>query len=549
MSSPAATLRAPLLWLVLPFMAGIAVAGRGDPGWTASGWVPAVAASSVLAGLAFSVRPGRLAALATHAFLVLAAGLAGITALSQGTRLPPAWATTPREAAVIVEVETVFASAPTRKTLSGLGRIVAAEAHLRDLAGQRVYFSVIRKVSLPPVAGAQYAMRGVVQQRPPAREGRGFDAYLESAGIRLDLVRGQIERELTPPGRFRRFCVRSQDQLEGLLRRGLENQPGTASLYLAMLLGERAALSAEQQNAFMRSGTFHIFSISGLHVMVIAGAIQTLLSLLRLPRRPAVATSLTVLWLYVQVTGGGTPAERAFLMIAFLRGAQWFRLPHNHLAALSAAALTALVLNPRDLFSAGFQLSYGVVAALIVMASPLAARWREAWRPWRDLPETSLGRGHRLARWLTDRLTDGLAATWAALLASTPATIACFGLFTPGALAANLVIVPLSTGAIWSGFVSLLAGLAGADWIGTACNFVAALFIRTMDGLVQAGAEWPGVYFRAAFSSGEAAAGAQIAVLAAMLAGASLGWRGRAASFWLPAAVLAVALILGVKFG
>ena len=107
------------------------------------------------------------------------------------------------------------------------------------------------------------------------------------------------------------FCVRAQARLEGILRHGLEAQPQTASLYLAMLLGAKAELSGEQENAFMRSGTFHIFSISGLHVAVIAGAIHLLFHLLRVPRRFAVVIGLAVLWLYVQITGASSPAMRA----------------------------------------------------------------------------------------------------------------------------------------------------------------------------------------------------------------------------------------------
>ena len=92
----------------------------------------------------------------------------------------------------------------------------------------------------------------------------------------------------------------------------------------------------------MRSGTFHIFSISGLHVGVIATALHALFQILRVPRRAAVFVTVAVLWLYVQVTGAGTPALRAFLMIAFFLSARIFRLPGNSLAALTASALFTL---------------------------------------------------------------------------------------------------------------------------------------------------------------------------------------------------------------
>src|SRR5258708_31787981 len=47
-----------------------------------------------------------------------------------------------------------------------------------------------------------------------------------------------------------------------------------------------------------------------------------------------------------------------------------FRLPGNALAALVAAALMTLLLDPLQLFSTGFQMSYTVVIALVTMGRP-----------------------------------------------------------------------------------------------------------------------------------------------------------------------------------
>jgi len=546
LSSSPAPLRAPLLWLLLPFMAGI---GWGDAFAAAlpPGGLRAAAGVALLGGW----RGGRhrqpgweLAALAAAALL------AGAVRVQAATPPAPFWAATPREVIVTVEPQVVFAPVPGRITQNGLGRIVGAPPHLADLAGQRVYFSMIRKVSVPPAAGGLYRMRGVLAGRTPAAPGStGFARYLDAAGIRVTLTRGHVEAETRRPGRFRRFCTRSQERLEAILSRGLEERPAERSLYLAMLLGEKAVLAPAQETAFMRSGTFHIFSISGLHVGVIAGAITFALAWLRVPRRPAQVAGLVVLWLYVRVTGGGTPADRAFLMIAFVQGAQLLRLPGNSLAGLAAAALATLLLNPRDLFSAGFQLSYGVVAALIAMGGPLAESWIARWRPWAALPEADWKRWQRrLAagwRWLL----IATATTWTALLASIPGSIRYFGLCSPGALAANLVVVPLSTAIIWTGFAALLAGLVGLGGVAEIGNRGAAELIAVMDRLVQAGADLPGVAFPAAFRADWIGALLLAAVPAAMLAGADGRWERRRGGFALPVLVLGLGLLAGVKFG
>jgi competence protein ComEC len=383
---------------------------------------------------------------------------------------------------------------------------------------------------------------------PAGAEPSGFDRYLDSRGIRLTVTRAQLLREITPPGWFARFCTGAEGRLEVILKRGVARHSEAVAIYLGMLLGERAVLSEEQQAAFMRSGTFHIFVIAGLHVGVIAGAIQGVFQLLRVPRRPAVVAGLGVLWLYVQVTGAGLPARRAFLMIAFLQGARVFRRPGNSLAALSLAALVTLLLDPQQLFNAGFQMSYSVVTALVVMGAPLSRRWAAAWQPWRDLPEADWGP----IRWgvtkLGQELLGALAISWVALLASTPSMIGNFGLLSPGSLAANLVVIPLAMAVISAGFSSLVAGLLFVHPLSFLFNHAAVLLIKIMESLVIFGARFHGVYFPARFAHSWMAPAAVAFVLATMLLGASLRWRRVAGGFWPPVLALALAVFLGVKF-
>ncbi|MDP2137070.1 MAG: ComEC/Rec2 family competence protein [Candidatus Didemnitutus sp.] len=546
MSSPG-SLRAPLLWLLLPFMAGLTLAELHRPVPLDVRWGAGVAGGMAVVAWLFRQRGARGAQFAWSATLIGTAGLAGYLWLP--LRSPPGltWDAAPREVNVVLEIEQIYAPAPQRKTFSGLARIVSAEGPASGLAGQRVYFAAIRRISTVPDVSGHYRYRGLVEPVPPAvGSSRGFDRYLESLGVRLRLMRGQLHEQQRPPQRFRHFCARVRERLDGILEQGLDRYPQISSLYQAMLLGEKAVLSSEQQSAFMRSGVFHIFSISGLHVGVIATAILSGLTLLRVPRREASIAGLVVLWLYVQVTGASTPAERAFLMIAFLVSSRVFRLPGNSLAALAAAAFTTLLLEPRQLFMAGFQMSYSVVTALVVMGGPLADRWRSAWKPWRELPESHWGWWRHATRWGGDGFLAAAAITWAAVIASTPGSIGNFGLFSPGALLGNLVIVPLASLAIIGGFISLLCGLVGLLPLSILFNHASAVVILTMDALVKWTTAVPGVYFPATFDRAWMGPAAQVAVLGTMLLVAS---RRVPHGHWLAVVVLALTMILGVKFG
>jgi competence protein ComEC len=541
-------LRAPLLWVLLPFGAGIAAAQLG--------WAPSGAMLALLAA-ASGVVAWRTAPRDSWLARVLWAVGMGVVCVAFGAawlrwRSPPPfeWTMPAREVRVTLRVEQAFPPAPQRKTVNGTARVIAADtAAAAPLIGQRVYFSAIRRVSVAPVASGEYRFVGVVEAVPEALgNDRGFAGYLATLGVRVRIVRGHLESETRAPTAFRRFCDGAQERLGAILRRGLERHPDVVSLYLAMLLGEKAVLSVEQQSAFMRSGVFHIFSISGLHVGVIALAIHSALQLLRVPRRAAAAVGLTVLWLYVEITGGSAPAVRSFLMVAFLLGSHVFRLPGNPLAALAASAVATLLLDPQQLFSTGFQMSYSVVTALIIMGLPLAERWQAAWRPWRDLPEVNWQPWQRWVRNRGREILGGLAITWAATLASTPSSIGYFGLLSPGALVANLVVLPLSSLAIVSGFLAMLCGLAHAGLLVLVFNHAAALLIISMDWLVQNGTRLRGVYVEAEFRAAWMAPAGLVLVLAVMFIGASARWRPQVGGFWLPVAAVVLLLIFGVKF-
>ncbi len=550
MPSPASHLRAPLLWLLVPFMAGLTAARLWPP--PGAGLVPlalAAAAAGLGAGWC-ALRPGRGAATLWGLSMGISAGLGGFVLLhARQPTLHLRETRPPREVTVTIRIRQTYPPAPAARSLTGLAEISATSEHDRELIGRPVYFSAIRKISVPPRRSGSYVIRGVIEALPHTAADAGFNEYLANLGIQQRITRAHLISEATPPGRFQAYCARTKDRLENILRHGLTEWPQTASLYLAMLLGEKAVLSAEQENAFMRSGTFHIFSISGLHVGVIALALYVTGNLLRLPRPVAAVGGLVVLWLYVQITGASAPAVRSFLMIAFWTAYRSFRLPGNALAALVASALATLLLDPLQLFSTGFQMSYTVVIALVAMARPLAEKWLAAWRPFALLPRGDWRWYHRTIERNGRRVLSTFAVCWTAFLASTPSGIGYFGLLTPGSLPANLLVVPLSFVTMWAGFVSMVAGLAGLLPVSALSNLVAALTIVVMDGLLRHGTGLPGMWFDAQYRAAWLAPVSLVLLTAVFLAGAAGRWAPRYGGFWPPVVAVALLVILGLKFG
>jgi competence protein ComEC len=293
----------------------------------------------------------------------------------------------------------------------------------------------------------------------------------------------------------------------------------------------------------------HLFAISGLHIGVIATGIYALLSLLRLPRPVLFVTSLTVLWLYVDITGATPSAVRAFTMVAAFQSAMLFRLPGNPLAALALSAAVVLLFAPMQLFSASFQMSYSVVAAILLLGLPLADWLQQRWQPFAWLPESAWDRRHRL-----------LAATWrgvsvagaiglASIMISALTGIMYFQLFTPGALLANLILIPAAMFVILGGTTSLLCGLAGFTAGSFLCNHATGVVLQAIERSVRLLVELPAMYWPAVFRAewiGPVGLGTMVAAM--LIAYARGEWSGPLRRS-LPVLVLTLTLIFGVKFG
>ncbi|MBI5770567.1 MAG: ComEC/Rec2 family competence protein [Verrucomicrobia bacterium] len=537
--------RAPLLWLVLPLIAGL-VAGRiGEP--APAPWLLGGALLAAVVAVVTAWRDGRGWGIAVG----VAMFLSGWAAYALHRARLPAWdALPPREVRLALRIDRVFAQKDARRA-SGLATVVRADDHLRELAGQRLYFSLtLARGETPPVRSAEVSAVGVLVTLPRTPPADSFDGYLAGAGMNFRLTRGRIVAETRTAHAYYRFCVRMAERFRATLSAGIAaKRPELAGLLRAMMLGETHELSDEQHTLFMRSGTMHLFAISGLNIAVIAGALQTVLLLLHVPRWPRFLLGAILLWLFVDITGASPSAVRAFVMATFFQAALVLRQPGNPLAAMVASALAVLLLAPLQVFSASFLMSYGIVLALLVLGLPLSEAWLARWTPWRDVPEATWAWWqHAVAgawRWLAIALAIGLATT----LVSVITGVQFFRLLTPGALFANLVLIPAAMLVTLGGFASVVCGLAGWAWGASLCNHAAALVLFGIERVVRMSVQVKGAFLPAQFAAPWVGGMAFALLLTALLAGYAANWRKERGGWWPPFALVAFVLIFGVKFG
>lgn len=147
-----------------------------------------------------------------------------------------------------------------------------------------------------------------------------------------------------------------------------------AGMLNAMLFGDRAGLNKALKVGFERTGSFHLFVVSGMHVALVAGLLFWIMRRLRLGEWPATLATIALTSGYALLTGFGAPVQRALFMTAVFLVARMMSRDRNVLNALGIAALGVLVWSPDALFGASFQMTFLAIAAIAGIAVPLGER-------------------------------------------------------------------------------------------------------------------------------------------------------------------------------
>ena len=137
-----------------------------------------------------------------------------------------------------------------------------------------------------------------------------------------------------------------------------------APMVRALVIADMSAIAADQRDRYARAGLVHMLSVSGLHVGIVALALDLLASVLRLPKRPARVATLLLLAIYVAAIGAPPPAVRAAVMLGALLVTRLIQRPTSPWAILALGAAAPLW-DPRTALDLGWQLSVAGTAALI----------------------------------------------------------------------------------------------------------------------------------------------------------------------------------------
>ena len=284
-----------------------------------------------------------------------------------------------------------------------------------------------------------------------------------------------------------------------------------AALIDAMVIGEDAFINRDTRADFQRSGTYHVLVVSGMNVSILAFVVFWTIRRLRCDEVAATLLTIVLCCGYAFVTEVGAPVWRATLMCAIYLGARLLYRERAMMNALGAAALGLLLIEPRQLLTPSFQMTFVCVLIVAGIGLPIldrtSQRYRQAIANWNSnayaihlLPEVAQFRlelevmESHLGRFLGQKIAGRLLCTAASFLLRAfdllfVSAVMQMGLALPMAyyfhrattlgLPANLVVVPLTQLMMPAAIAALAVGSI-SSWL---ARFPAFLTTFAIDGI------------------------------------------------------------------
>ncbi|MGN6145023.1 MAG: ComEC/Rec2 family competence protein [Mesorhizobium sp.] len=320
---------------------------------------------------------------------------------------------------------------------------------------------------------------GFVRLLPPTGPVRpdsydfSFESYFAGIGASgFFLSNPKLEKAVPASlgARLPGMVERARDAIADRIRAAIGGPEG--EIAAALMVGVRAGIPESINEAMRKTGIYHIISISGLHMALVAGTVMALLrgafalfpnfSSRRPVKKYAAGAALFAIAAYLFISGVVVAAERSFIMLAVMLTAVLFDRAALTMRNLAISAIAVVVVSPHEVVGPSFQMSFAATAALV----GAYAGWsdRRAARGGGTPPPNRSWPGAVMRRMVA--ATAALAAT--SIVAGSATTLYAMWHFqrvAPLSLFANLAVMPIVSVLVMP--FAVFAALAmpfGADW-------------------------------------------------------------------------------------
>ncbi len=188
-----------------------------------------------------------------------------------------------------------------------------------------------------------------------------YRRYLKSIGIRCIITAENIENVKKAGGiaaLLKSAKCRTADIFESALG-------DDSAVVMGLLFGETSGIDEDIIETFRRGGTAHVLAVSGLHL----GLLYSFLCRFKRKKRsiPADIAIVLALSAYTALAGFTASVVRACLMIFIHIAGNHLNRRYDLISSTCVSMIIILAINPMQIYSAGFQMSFLAVITLGIM--------------------------------------------------------------------------------------------------------------------------------------------------------------------------------------
>lgn len=154
-----------------------------------------------------------------------------------------------------------------------------------------------------------------------------------------------------------------------------QDEKGVAN---SLLFGDKSNLDAVDYQNIRAAGLAHIFAVSGLHIGFLVAVVAFILKKLKANNWITAGVLAILLLTYGTLCGFPSSMIRASVMTAVVFLARILKKRPDSLSTLATAVFIIVLFNPTAIFDVGFQMSVASVGGIILFATPLAKKLRNA---------------------------------------------------------------------------------------------------------------------------------------------------------------------------
>lgn len=170
---------------------------------------------------------------------------------------------------------------------------------------------------------------------------------------------------------LRREIMHYRDYLFSVITEALPGEEG--GFIAAMLCGDKSELDYMTRQSLYRTGIGHIFSVSGMHLIIVSFAGINLLRKLRTDYRIKFLLGEAIMMMFVVFAGASVSVTRAAIMMTILNTSVLMRRKYDCFSSVVISVIILTIGNPYAIRSASLLLSAGGAFALGV-AAPAAVK-------------------------------------------------------------------------------------------------------------------------------------------------------------------------------